>query len=396
MQRRTILKKSITEPDTDVVVNAANDGLWAGSGVCGAIFSAAGHKQLQAACDKIGHCDVGSAVITPGFNLKSKYIIHAVGPIWKDGKQNEPDLLYSAYYKSLELAVENDCHSIGFPLLSAGIFGYPVKDAWHQAIKACTDFQHEHPANVISIVFAVLDDRILNVGLETIASFDKESETTESIQYTFFWHEYDENGQFSNWYPSQFTVEGVSYKHVEQFIMAQKAKHFGDDLIYRAIMRTDDPSDCKKLGKRVTGFDSLRWDLIRYPILRAGVRAKFGQDPKLRALLLNTGDAILAEASPYDKVFGIGLDAATAKGVAPDQWPGENLLGKVLMEVRRELRNKEEEEPLFSVIDEYESSIRFVDQPGQWIDITPPAVKKRQRKVLDELAKELHEDKNDE
>lgn len=75
-----IRKVSITALDTDAIVNAANDGLWAGSGVCGAIFKAAGYNQLQEACNKIGHCDTGSAVITPGFNLKAKYIIHAVGP----------------------------------------------------------------------------------------------------------------------------------------------------------------------------------------------------------------------------------------------------------------------------------------------------------------------------
>ncbi len=332
-------------------MNAANDGLWAGSGVCGAIFSAAGHRQLQEACNKIGHCDVGSAVITPGFNLKAKYIIHAVGPRWRDGKHNEPELLYSAYHKSLELADENDCQSIGFPLLSAGIFGYPLKEAWHQAIAACTDYLRENPDSQISVVFAVLDDDIMKMGVDTIGEFENDGEKYNKAhpadQCVFFWHEYEENGEFSNWYPSQFTVEGVSYKHVEQFIMAQKAKHFGDDLIYRAIMRTDDPSDCKKLGKRVQGFDSIRWDLIRYPILRAGIRAKFSQDPKLRCLLLNTGDLTLAEASPYDNIFGIGMTADAAKDVLPEKWIGENLLGKVLMEVRKELCNTEEEEPLF-------------------------------------------------
>ena len=80
-----IRKANITDLDTDVIVNAANDGLWAGGGVCGAIFKAAGHTQLQAACAKIGHCDIGSAVITPGFQLKAKYIIHAVSPVWQGG-----------------------------------------------------------------------------------------------------------------------------------------------------------------------------------------------------------------------------------------------------------------------------------------------------------------------
>lgn len=157
-----IRKIDITALDTDAVVNAANDGLWAGSGVCGAIFKAAGHDQLQAACNKIGHCDTGSAVITPGFNLKARYIIHAVGPRWTDGRHNEPRLLYGAYYRSLELAVENGCKSIGFPLISAGIFGYPVDQAWRKALQACSDFIEK--GHQIDIIFAVRNDSIIEVG----------------------------------------------------------------------------------------------------------------------------------------------------------------------------------------------------------------------------------------
>ena len=157
-----IRKANITDLDTDVIVNAANDGLWAGGGVCGAIFKAAGHTQLQAACTKIGRCDIGSAVITPGFQLKAKYIIHAVGPVWSDGNHDEPKLLYSAYRRSLELAVENGCTSIGFPLLSAGLFGYPVDQAWRKAIQACNDFLEQ--GNQIDIVFAVLSDSIIEEG----------------------------------------------------------------------------------------------------------------------------------------------------------------------------------------------------------------------------------------
>ena len=159
-----IRKVSITDLDTDAIVNAANDGLWAGGGVCGAIFKAAGYEQLQAACNKIGHCDTGSAVITPGFNLKAKYIIHAVGPRWKDGKHKEPEQLYGAYYKSLELAAANGCRSIGFPLISAGIFGYPVQGAWYQAFDACRDFLDQHKDVPMDIVFAVLSDENIEVG----------------------------------------------------------------------------------------------------------------------------------------------------------------------------------------------------------------------------------------
>ena len=165
-----IRKISITDLDTDAVVNAANDGLWAGSGVCGAIFSAAGYSKLQEACNKIGHCDTGSAIITPGFNLKAKYIIHAVGPVYKDGKHKEPELLYGAYYKSLELALEHKCKSIGFPLLSAGVFGYPLQEAWQQALNACTDFLGKHKDASLHIVFAILQDSILKIGQKQLCN----------------------------------------------------------------------------------------------------------------------------------------------------------------------------------------------------------------------------------
>ena len=159
-----IRKISITELDTDAIVNAANEGLWAGGGVCGAIFRAAGYDRLQDACDAIGHCDTGSAVITPGFNLKAKYIIHAVGPRWSGGKHREPELLYSSYYKSLELALENGCRSIGFPLISAGIFGYPLQGAWQTAVRACGEFLDHLTDQSLDIIFAVLSDEIIEAG----------------------------------------------------------------------------------------------------------------------------------------------------------------------------------------------------------------------------------------
>ena len=163
-----IQRISITDLHTDAIVNAANSGLMAGGGVCGAIFKAAGYNRLQNACNKIGHCDTGSAVITLGFDLKAKYIIHAVGPRWIDGKHGEPEQLYGAYYRSLELAAENHCRSIGFPLISAGIFGYPVADAWHQGMRACDSFMYKHPEISLNIIFAVLDLEILALGKEAL------------------------------------------------------------------------------------------------------------------------------------------------------------------------------------------------------------------------------------
>lgn len=175
MSRIKIQKIGITNLSTDAIVNAANEYLQAGGGVCGAIFRAAGMNKLQAACDKIGHCDTGSAVITPGFGLKAKYVIHAVGPRYSDGKHNEPQLLYGAYESSLKLAMDNGCRSIGFPLISAGIFGYPLKGAWDIAISACLDFIKDNPSYDIEITFAVLDDHILTVGNDTLERLDTDN-----------------------------------------------------------------------------------------------------------------------------------------------------------------------------------------------------------------------------
>ncbi len=159
-----IRKCSIVDLKTDAIVNAANEALREGSGVCGAIFAAAGSRELQKACDVYGYCPTGDAVITPGFRLKAKYVIHAVGPRYLDGKHGEKELLKSAYKKSLKLAVENGCRSIGFPLISAGIFGYPVDEAWKDAFSACFEFLNESPDCDLKIVFAVLNDRMLAQG----------------------------------------------------------------------------------------------------------------------------------------------------------------------------------------------------------------------------------------
>lgn len=168
MSTITIQKIGITQLQTDAIVNAANERLWAGGGVCGAIFREAGYDELTAACSEIGGCKTGKAVITLGFQLAAKYVIHAVGPVWRGGQNEEPQLLYSAYQQSLCTAKENGCHSIGFPLISAGIFGYPKDKAWKTAIQACLDFMHDNSDYTIDIVFAVLDDSILQMGEKTL------------------------------------------------------------------------------------------------------------------------------------------------------------------------------------------------------------------------------------
>jgi O-acetyl-ADP-ribose deacetylase (regulator of RNase III) len=119
----TIIRQDITKMDVDAIVNAANTGLLMGGGVCGAIFNAAGAIELQAACDALSPIKTGDAVITPGFALPAKYVIHTAGPVYRGGMNDEEAALHSCYINSLRRAVENDCESVAFPLISSGIYG---------------------------------------------------------------------------------------------------------------------------------------------------------------------------------------------------------------------------------------------------------------------------------
>lgn len=160
--------RGVTQVPAEIIVNAANEDLAEGGGVCGAIFREAGRHELTKACREIGHCDTGNAVITPAFNLNAKYIIHAVGPIWQGGNNKEPQKLYGCYKRSLQLAKEHQCHSIAFPLISSGIFGYPKDKAWRKAIQACKDFFEDNPDYELYVNFAILDDDVFEMGLQTI------------------------------------------------------------------------------------------------------------------------------------------------------------------------------------------------------------------------------------
>ena len=155
-----IIQQDITKIKTDAIVNAANTALRMGGGVCGAIFRAAGAAELQAACDKLAPIQTGDAVITPGFRLPAKYIIHTAGPIYRDGKHGEAMQLRSCYSNSLKLALKNGCKSIAFPLISAGIYGYPKKEALSEATSAIRDFLVE---NEMEIYLAVLDKSSIEV-----------------------------------------------------------------------------------------------------------------------------------------------------------------------------------------------------------------------------------------
>ncbi len=161
----------------------------------------------------------------------------------------------------------------------------------------------------------------------------------ERPSYVMFWKPGDRGTSacLGQWQPSPFTVGEVRYSCAEQYMMAEKARLFGDDQMEQEILATSDPATMKRLGKKVRGFDAGVWNRAKYSIVLNGSYAKFSQDPDLCGYLTGTGDAVLVEASPLDTVWGIGLGAKNERATDPVRWRGQNLLGFALMETRDEI-----------------------------------------------------------
>lgn len=164
----SIIKTDITTMAVDAIVNAANAGLQMGGGVCGAIFRAAGPQKLQEACNKLAPIKTGEAVITNGFDAKAKFIIHTAGPIYDPTDKQQAEQLSNCYSNSLKLAAQNNLKSIAFPLISAGIYGYPLNEAIQIAIDSINGFLQKENCQ-ITVYLAVLDDRILSAAQKMLS-----------------------------------------------------------------------------------------------------------------------------------------------------------------------------------------------------------------------------------
>jgi len=165
-------------------------------------------------------------------------------------------------------------------------------------------------------------------------------------EFLFFWgHQPGRDGSIiktclSQWWPASFTENDLKYATAEHYMMAEKARLFGDESIRAKILTKTSPKDVKDLGRQISNFDSEIWDKEKKAIVVKGNYLKFSQNAELKQFLLTTGNKILVEASPVDKIWGIGLAENHPDALSPHAWKGENLLGFALMEVRDRLNNE--------------------------------------------------------
>ena len=191
----------------------------------------------------------------------------------------------------------------------------------------------------------------------TVEDLIKEKKDWRKDDFIFFWkiHKDKEVNKscLSQWYPSEFIVRGRRYNCAEQYMMAQKVLLFEDEESYKKIMASSEPKEIKTLGRKVKGFDSVKWDEEKYRIVREGNFAKFTQKKELRDYLVSTEGKILVEASPYDNIWGIGMTESNPDILDPSKWKGQNLLGFLLMDIREELIERIPEPEFFEWEEEF-------------------------------------------
>lgn len=165
----------------------------------------------------------------------------------------------------------------------------------------------------------------------------------QALKYLYFWghtparHAPLGKECFSQWYPAAFEEHGTRYPTTEYYMMAEKARLFDDEATRAAILAASHPDEAKRLGRQIAAFDEATWNAARVGIVVRGNLLKFGQHPALAAFLRQTGSRVLVEASPVDSIWGIGLPADHPRAAQPQHWPGLNLLGFALMDVREQL-----------------------------------------------------------
>jgi O-acetyl-ADP-ribose deacetylase (regulator of RNase III) len=176
--RMRVVMGDITSLDVDAIVNAANAQLRPGAGVCGAIHGRAG-PELAAACRAVGGCPTGEARITPGFRLKARHVVHAVGPVWRGGNEGEPALLAACYRNSLALAADAGLRSIAFPAISTGIYGYPPELAAPLAVETCAEALGRYPG-IEEVILCCFSRPSAELHREALAQFARNGSRSDT------------------------------------------------------------------------------------------------------------------------------------------------------------------------------------------------------------------------
>jgi hypothetical protein len=195
-----------------------------------------------------------------------------------------------------------------------------------------------------SLVVPIGDTRRMPTPIVTIPDLIRAIEEAGGVEYLFFWsHQPEPDGSIgagclSQWWPAPFILDGARFATAEHYMMWRKARLFKDLATAEKILATTDPHQAKALGRQIRGYDEQTWRKSRFDVVETGSVAKFGQNDDLRSYLLNTGERVLVEASPHDRIWGIGLSAEDERARFPHQWRGLNLLGFALMKARERLR----------------------------------------------------------
>ena len=398
MSNLELIHASCADQVVDVVVNAANSRLVEGKGICEVIFNRAGNDELAADCRKYKTpLKDGSAVITSSFNMKNaKAIIHAVGPNFEITPRAFKEL-FEAYYSSLVVLKDHGYHSISFPLISSGIFGgsleNPVAESTKQCLRAYKKFLKDYPDYEIDVkLCAYRSDEMKKATIEyerwmetesvsanvkesvpsstsevNDTSYDRwnagpgafgkigepipylnQNERTGGVrelkvngrtEYAIFFHKPDEPyGWLSNWYPSDFVLDGMNYSSAEQYIMYQKCILFGDNKAAQQVMSTDDPAEQQLIARNASGFIENVWNGYRQVIAEKALFAKFSQNELLKNKLLLSQNVWLVECARTDKNWACGIGLDDDRRLDASKWTGMNILGFALMKVREELR----------------------------------------------------------
>ena len=265
-----IVRNDITKMEVDAIVNAANSSLLGGGGVDGCIHRVAGPELLKE-CEKLGGCNTGEAKITKAYKLPCKYVIHAVGPRYKDGMHNEEILLRSCYSTSLKLAKENECESIAFPLISSGIYGYPKAEALKVAIDEISKFLLENDMTVYIVIF---DKNAYKISEKLFADIEEYIDDNYVDEHALLYPEtrrmniLDDEIEYCASIPmsSDSCLEEVSYKASLEDIIDQIDESFAEMLLRKIDEKGMKDSECyKKANIDRKLFSKIRSDMNYKP-----------------------------------------------------------------------------------------------------------------------------------